>query len=58
LAEYKDASGTTPSHVFLGNSEIDRKRVFATKVTEIIEHNTKVDSSYKKGINSYSDMTE
>jgi cathepsin H len=46
LVEYKDASGTTPSHVFLGSSEHDRKQVFANKVSDIIQHNTNEDSTF------------
>jgi len=50
--------GTSGSHLLDGNSVKDRKTIFESKVGEIIEHNTNTDSKYKKGINSYSDMTD
>jgi cathepsin H len=35
-----------------------RKNIFATRVEDIISHNKDSSSSYKKGINKFSDMTE
>jgi len=35
----------------------DRKKAFAKTIERIIEHNSKPSSTYKKGINKFSDMT-
>ena len=58
LEQYSDASGQTPSSTFSCNSPDDRKRIFAQRVSDIIKHNTDPSYKYKKGINSYTDMTD
>jgi cathepsin L len=55
LSEYESTSG---GFLLDGSTVHDRKPIFASKVKEIVEHNTNTDSKYKKGINSYSDMTD
>jgi C1A family cysteine protease len=55
VSEFEHTSG---SHLLPGSTVHDRKTIFESKVGEIIEHNMDPDSKYKKGLHSYSDMTD
>ena len=37
---------------------LDRREIFAAKLTEIIAHNRDPAFHWKKGLNAYSDMTD
>lgn len=37
---------------------MQRRAVFETKLNEIVMHNTRVNSTFYKGINEYSDLTD
>jgi hypothetical protein len=38
--------------------DVDRKSVFANNIKDVIEHNSKPNITYLKGINAFSDMTD
>jgi len=54
LKEHTDA----PSQGLLKGTSVDRREIFANAVKNVIEHNTNKSYKYKKGINSFSDMTD
>jgi len=58
LEEYKDGNGFTPAGSAFKGTHTDRKQIFADRVRNIIAHNTNPQFNWKKGINSYSDMTD
>jgi hypothetical protein len=57
MTEYKLQMKYSPADRYR-TTGVDRKAVFANKVAEIINHNRNPTSTFKKGINAFSDMTE